>query len=117
MKDLNILGYSYSLKTDETIEQMDGNVGLTNFNEKFLQVASNLEDDQKKSVLIHELIEALNYHLELNLEHPQIMGLEVGFHQVFQDNGVDLTPLIVSKRKALYDRITRKLSRAFLLKT
>jgi hypothetical protein len=116
MEKLNILGYSYTLKTDETIDEMGGNVGLTNFNEKFLQIASNLDADQKSSVFIHELIEAINYHLELDLTHPQIMGLEVALNQTLRDNGVDFSTIVVDKKKETYDRDTGKHSRTVLLK-
>lgn len=93
MKQLKILGYGYSLDLSKNSDGMGGNIGLTHFDHKYLQIANDLDQDMKNSTLIHELIEALNYHLELNLQHPQIMALEVGLHQVLNDNGVDLSVL------------------------
>ena len=90
MTDLTLLGYKYKLDMSRPLSDMNGNVGFCNFDRKYLQIANDLEKDQQESIFIHEIIEAINYHLELNLEHPQIMGLEVGLHQVLSDNGVDL---------------------------
>ena len=39
-----------------------------------------------KAVLLHEIIEALNYRLELQLEHPQITQLESALFAVLNDN-------------------------------
>jgi len=38
------------------------------------------------SVLLHEIIEALVYRLELDLKHERITQLEAGLIQVFRDN-------------------------------
>lgn len=42
--------------------------------------------EHAKCVLLHEIIEALNYRLELKLEHQQITSLESSLFQVFKDN-------------------------------
>ena len=123
MKKLNILGYSYTLYTEVPMSDIptdspeDGgkNVGLTNLDTKEMWVASDMDKDQKDSVLIHEIIEAINYHLELNLQHNQIMALEVGLHQVFQDSGVELSPLL--EESYLHDRTTGELNGTVLFKT
>ncbi len=43
------------------------------------------EKGQRSSIL-HEIIEALNYHLELDLKHSVIAQLEAGLFQVLEDN-------------------------------
>ena len=42
--------------------------------------------DLQESTLIHEIIEAINWELELNLEHNKITALESGLYQVLKDN-------------------------------
>ena len=37
--------------------------------------------------LFHELVEAVNYHLELRLEHNQITPISEGLYTVLKDNG------------------------------
>lgn len=96
---MKILGYNYKLDLDKTLKSLDGNMGFCNMDHQVLTVASDLEDDAKCSTLLHEAIEALNYHLELKLEHRQISSLEAGLHQVLSDNGVDLSPLLEDNKK------------------
>ena len=42
--------------------------------------------DHQRTTLVHELIEAVNYHLCLGLEHDKISQLEVGLFQIFNRN-------------------------------
>jgi hypothetical protein len=116
MKKLNILGYSYSLDLSKTLEDMGGIVGTWDCDRKTLELANDLEEDVTNSTLIHEILEAINYHLELELKHPQIMALEVGLHQVFNDNGISLN-ILREERKKLYDGDSRKPGRDVLLQT
>ena len=62
-----------------------------------LQIADDLAGDEQLSTILHEIIEALNYHLALDLPHNAIMGLEAGLYQVLVDSGVDLSPLMNNK--------------------
>lgn len=43
--------------------------------------------DQTRSVLIHEILEALNWHMEMELPHSKITQLEAGLFQVMKENG------------------------------
>ena len=95
MKQLNILGYKYRLDTSKSLSEMDGKVGLCDLDNKVLTIANNVDSDMIDSTLLHEIVEAINYHLELGLEHRQIMGLEVGLHQSLSDNGINLDNLLL----------------------
>lgn len=90
---INVMGYTYTVDLSQKLDDMHGNVGYCDFDKKTLQVANDVDTDVIESTLLHEIIEAINYHLELNLEHPQIMGLEVCLHQILVDNGVPLLNL------------------------
>jgi len=94
MKLLKILGYIYTLDASKSIDDMGGNVGFCDLDKKLMRVANDVDKDVRNSTLLHEIIEAINYHLELNLEHHKIMALEVGLHQTLTDNGVDLGLLL-----------------------
>jgi hypothetical protein len=115
MKKIKILGYSYSLDLTDKFEDMKGNVGVCDLDHHIIKIANDLGEETRNSTLIHELIEAINYHLELSLKHNQIMGLEVGFHRIFDDNGISLNSLCESK-KEYYDGDSRKPGRDVLLK-
>ena len=95
---MRILGYEYSLDASKTIEELGGNMGFCNFSLQQISVARDIKMDGKLSTLVHEVIEALNYHLELNLKHKQISALEVGLNQVLSENGIDLSVLLDGKK-------------------
>lgn len=95
---MRILGYNYGIIRDLDMKDIEnGNAGLVDLDKHLIYVGNDMDDDSKTSVIIHEIIEAINYHLELKLKHPQIMAFEVGIHQVLVENGVDLSPLLKDK--------------------
>lgn len=93
MKQLKILGYSYVLDLSKTLSEMEGKVGLCDLDNKIITIAKDVDTDMIVSTLLHEFIEAINYHLELKLNHRQVMGIEVGLHQSLTENGVSMGEL------------------------
>lgn len=89
---IKILGYNYEIRRDKTADEI-GASGRHRVKSQVIQVASDQCDEQKESTILHEIIEALNYSLELEIKHSSIMALEAGFYQTLKDNGVDLSPL------------------------
>ena len=77
-----------------TVEEIDASARLLT-RKQVIQLASDLAEENAISTLLHEILEALNFHLALKLEHKIIMALEAGLFQVLVDNGVDLSPLEV----------------------
>ena len=67
IEDLNVFGY-FCAKSN--VISLDKDLGL----------------GTQKEILIHEILEGLNYHLELNLEHNVINSLGSGLNQVIEDN-------------------------------
>ena len=89
---IKILGYTYEI-IEGNSERMDA-LGRYHVREQKIQIASNMCNEQKVSTVLHEIIEALDYHLEFNLNHNIIQALESTLYQVLTDNGVDLTPIL-----------------------
>jgi len=90
---MNILGYNYTVTADGEADIM-GSYGRFHSKQHLqIQIASDLCAQQKMSTILHEILEALNYHLGLDLEHKIITALEAGLYQVLTENGVDLIPL------------------------
>ena len=87
-----ILGYDYQVVEDGNSD-MIGASGRCHVDKQVLQIASGLSEQQRQSTVLHEIIEAINYHLELEMEHNVRMGLEAALFQVLTANGVDLSPL------------------------
>ena len=92
MPILKIMGYQYTITTPGDTDSIGG-CGTCDSKMQKIQVASNLAPEQKQSTILHESMEALNYHLQLGLKHETIMRLEAALFQVLGDNGVDLSKL------------------------
>lgn len=90
---MNILGYIYTLKRDIAVNNSNASALCDSTK---LEICLPLEQQPKQieqSAILHEIIEALNAHLELSLPHPVIASLEAGLFQTLTSNGVDLSPL------------------------
>ena len=90
---MKILGYSYQVQRSGHSDDL-GASGRCHQLKQTIQIASNLTKEGAQSTLLHEILEALNYHLQLELGEGVIMSLESGLFQVLADNGVDLSPLL-----------------------
>jgi hypothetical protein len=95
---IKILGYNYTI-VEGGASEVIGAFGRFHPKSQTIQLAENLCDEQKLSTLLHEIIEAINYHFEMELDHRIIMSLEAGLYQVMVDNNVDLEPLLEGVRK------------------
>jgi len=91
-KGLNILGYNYEVMEDGVTDETAA-FGRHHARLQKIQIASDLHPQGKQTTVLHEIIEAINYHLQLELEHSKIMSLEVGIFQTLTTAGVDLSPL------------------------
>lgn len=89
---MKILGYTYRIKRGSTVGEIDC-CGRMHSRKQVIQIASDLTEEGEASALLHEVLEALNYHLQFGLDHKVLMALEAALFQVLTDNGVDLSPL------------------------
>ena len=85
-KKVRVLGHWYKVEIQK--EDASGNDNLGTHWGKFLKMwlSSNQCKEKMEETFLHEIIEAVNYHLDLDLKHPQISGLSQSFHQIFKDN-------------------------------
>jgi hypothetical protein len=90
---MKILGYEYSVDISKREDEL-GYLGLYTGKLLIIEIAKEMNIQQTQSTVIHEIIEAINFHLRLSLPHQTIAGLETGIFQTLVDNGVDLSPLL-----------------------
>jgi hypothetical protein len=90
---LHIMGYPYAVSVDSGRESLSA-CARCNTDRLTIRLANDIPKEQQESTLVHEAIEALNYHLDLKLDEPTIMRLESGLYQFLVANGVDLSPLV-----------------------
>lgn len=86
-KTIKILGHVYNIVIqNDYIVESDGDTGKCNNYNNTIYIAGELPDSAQRDVLLHEIIEAINYRLELKLEHHQICALGEVLNQVISDN-------------------------------
>jgi len=83
---MKIAGYNYKIIYSDDLLATSGLMGEFDKTKGEITIDTHLTDEQKKSTLLHEIIEAINYHFDLNLEHNKIMTLETALYQVLKDN-------------------------------
>lgn len=94
---MRILGYNYRITADGNADDMNA-LGRFRAKRQIIELAEDLCPEQAASTVLHEIIEALKYHLELSLDHSDVMALEAGLYQVLTAAGVDLAPLLDQAR-------------------
>lgn len=52
-----------------------------------IKIDSSTPRDRQRSTLIHEILECVNYDLEMKMDHGDITRLETGLFQVMKSNG------------------------------
>ncbi len=83
---VKILGQIYSLAEDKNMGRDTKCIGTSCGNSGEIKIDSTLPISGKQTTLLHEIIEQLDYLLELNLDHNKIQSLEAGFYAVIIDN-------------------------------
>jgi hypothetical protein len=89
---MKIMGYDYKIVVNGDVDN-NGAFGRFHGATQRLQISSGLCEQQTVSTILHEMLEALNYHNQWELPHPKLMSIEASLYQVLTDNGVNLRPL------------------------
>ena len=85
-KKINVLGLTYDILEQEDLSDVAGDSGQTWLMKQKILLERKQCQEQKEATLFHEIIEAINSQLELELPHKTICALETGFYQVLKDN-------------------------------
>lgn len=88
IKKVRVLGINYEIQYVDTMKQ-NGCEDTGNIDNTGCRMTINNYHNSKvhiQSVLWHEILEALDYRLELKLTHQQKTQLEAGTLQVMRDN-------------------------------
>ena len=93
---MKILGYEFKVDTSKsfTEDRVGGDLSVPR---QLMRIAGDLAPEQIESTMIHEIIEAINGIMQLELKEKQVCALEVGIWGALHDNGVDLSPLFKKK--------------------
>ena len=84
MKKIKVGGLTYQIKEVEGL----ADYGSTKLDQQIILIDSKLKEDNKRSTLLHEIIEICNSQNDLNLSHQTISTLEASLFQVLKDNNI-----------------------------
>lgn len=86
--ELNILGHIVPVKFVEDLARNEGAVGMFDPNTDEIHIDARIENRAVLvTVLIHEVLEAINRYLLIDLDHDeQLVKLEAGLAQVVLQN-------------------------------
>lgn len=79
---IRVLGKDYEVKYIKGLADF----GSTDFNTQTILIKEDMTDENKQSVILHEILEILNEANDLNLKHQDIQTLEAGLFSVYKDN-------------------------------
>lgn len=88
---MKILGNEITVVRDPFMKL--GKWGEYDYGNQTIKICGDAPMAIQDSAILHEVLEAVNGMLELELEHKVIAQLEAALYQVFSDNGVNLSPL------------------------
>jgi hypothetical protein len=84
---MKILGHEYTVEYDDNLSARASAVGMCNPNKLEFLIDPTAPKSRQEEAMGHEVIEAINYHAELDLSHQTISLLGECLYQVFVDNG------------------------------
>lgn len=88
-KRLKVLAHIYTIS--ETVEPQlgRGTSGLCCANLLKIELDSSVPKSRKEEAFLHEIIEALKFHLDIKIEHEDLSALSEGIYTVIRDNGLN----------------------------
>ena len=92
-RQVKIFGIEYEIRYVEDLEDV-GFEGTSSSVQRVLRLSKGASYERTASTLVHEIIEIINNHLELELPHHAISCLETGIFDALHSNGISLKPLL-----------------------
>lgn len=86
-KSVKIGGQNYKIIIkDLNKSECQDNCGYCRTTDNEIYINSSMSQEQQETTLLHEILEALNFNYQLDLEHNKIQTLEATLYQVLKDN-------------------------------
>jgi hypothetical protein len=84
---IKILGHEYTVEYPETFIQRNGDaVADIVYRLLSIRIDPTAEQSRQDEALLHEILHAIDFHLELELSHKQISGISESLLQILLDN-------------------------------
>ena len=89
INSLDILGHSVKVTLEDDLARQHGKDGHFDPRKSEIKIDAGLTPDTKLSVLIHEVLEAIDTHLKLDLDHDAVLcKVEAALFQVIMANNL-----------------------------
>ena len=86
-RKLHILGHTYNVRPQPQLSSDDGTPAQVNKRTHEIRYDPSFAPSNIQESIIHEMFEAINYHLEIGLEHKQITALSEATFDTLKRNG------------------------------
>lgn len=86
IEKIKIGGINYKLKQMDNYARDFGMMGSHCGNSSEIIIDKGLAECRKYKTIIHEILEAINFEYELDLDHNKITTLETSLYAVIKDN-------------------------------
>jgi hypothetical protein len=91
---MRILGYDYTLRYLPLRENGGSDsAGWVNSAAQVIFVSPEQHQQAQESTVIHEILEAIKLHCEINITHDDLSVLEATLYQVLKDVGMNMSLL------------------------
>ena len=91
---MRILAFDYEMVALDIPFDQSSLLGRHNGPEGTIKICMDQSKQSRISTVLHEVIESINWQLNLGLEEKQVIGLEVGLFAVARDNNINLEMLV-----------------------
>ncbi len=85
-KVVKIMGHEYAISMTPRLFASDATSGVCDTARHTITLDENFAESHVAETFLHEILEGLNYHLELELKHAKLNALSEGLFQVLRDN-------------------------------
>lgn len=86
-RKLKILGHTYDINFDANMfRNEDTGGGKACANGLYITLADDSPESRQAEIFLHEIIEQLNFFLQLNLKHDVLSALSEGLFSVIRNN-------------------------------
>ena len=83
---VKIGGHIYNCEIGPALARDCDAMGRSCGNALEIEIDGSIPNQNRESVLLHEILEQISYRYELRLEHREVTTLETALYQVIKDN-------------------------------
>lgn len=91
MAKLHLFGFEYDVIQASTMHEIGGHHGDVRNWLNTIRIAMDAHKEQRQSTIIHEVIHAIDYNLNLKVPEDIVCAIETGLFSFLKHNGCDMS--------------------------